>query len=109
MPLRLALVVRGTGTGHRLGALEEGGGGVPRPLLLHPWPPWPIARGTSCVTAEGAYGNATEGPCVLNLLLCGLVLRGVGVGTQHLHPTACGGGGGVMYWNGRTPQEEGGG
>ena len=29
MPLRLALAVRGTVAGHRLGALEEGGGGYP--------------------------------------------------------------------------------
>ena len=35
MPLRLALGVRGTAAGHRLGALE---GGVPHPLPMHPWP-----------------------------------------------------------------------
>ena len=35
MPLRLALAVRETVAGHRLGALE-GGGGVPRPLSMHP-------------------------------------------------------------------------
>ena len=34
MPLRLALGVRGTVAGHRLGALE--GGGVPPPLPMHP-------------------------------------------------------------------------
>ena len=33
MPLRLALGVRGTVAGHRLGALE----GVPPPLPMHPW------------------------------------------------------------------------
>ena len=36
MPLRLALGVRGTVAGHRLGALE-GGRGVPPPLPMHPW------------------------------------------------------------------------
>ena len=35
MPLRLALGVRGTVAGHRLGALE-GGGGYPPPLPMHP-------------------------------------------------------------------------
>ena len=34
MPLRLALGVRGTVAGRRLGALEGGGGGVPPPLML---------------------------------------------------------------------------
>ena len=34
MPLRLALTVRGTVAGHRLGALEGGGG--PPPLPMHP-------------------------------------------------------------------------
>ena len=37
MPLKLALGVRGTVAGHRLGALE-GGGGVPPPLPMHPCP-----------------------------------------------------------------------
>ena len=35
MPLRPALGVREAAAGHRLGALE-GGGGVPRPLPMHP-------------------------------------------------------------------------
>ena len=35
MPLRLALAVRGTVAGHRLGALEGGGGG--RTVPMHPW------------------------------------------------------------------------
>ena len=37
MPLRLALGVRGTGAGHRLGALKGGGRGPP----MHPCPPPP--------------------------------------------------------------------
>ena len=41
MPLRLALGVRGTVAGHRLGAMEVGGG-APPPLPMHPWV-WPIA------------------------------------------------------------------
>ena len=41
MPLRLALGVRGTVAGHRLGAREEGG--VPPPLLMHPCSPPPPA------------------------------------------------------------------
>ena len=36
MPLSLAYAVRETVAGHRLGALEEGGG-VPPPLPMHPW------------------------------------------------------------------------
>ena len=36
MPLSLALGVRGTVAGHRLGALEKGGGGT-SPLRMHPW------------------------------------------------------------------------
>ena len=35
-PLKLALAVRGTVAGHRLGALEDGGGGVPPPAPLTP-------------------------------------------------------------------------
>ena len=35
MPLKLALTVRGTVAGHRLGALE--GGEPPPPLPMHPW------------------------------------------------------------------------
>ena len=38
MPLRWALGVRGTVAGHRLGALE-GGGGLPPPIPMHPDPP----------------------------------------------------------------------
>ena len=38
MPLRLALGVRGTVTGHGLGAPGGGGGGTPPPLPMHPWP-----------------------------------------------------------------------
>ena len=36
MPLRLALGVRETVAGHRLGALEGGGGGLAPALLMHP-------------------------------------------------------------------------
>ena len=36
MPLRLAFSVRKTVAGHRLGALEGGGGYLP-PLPMHPW------------------------------------------------------------------------
>ena len=40
MPLRLALAVRGTVAGHRLGALEGGGGGLYlTPLAMHAWGP----------------------------------------------------------------------
>ena len=37
MPLTLALGVRETVDGHRLGALEGGGGGLPPSLPMHPW------------------------------------------------------------------------
>ena len=38
MPLRLALAVREMVAGHRLGALEGGGGGgATSPLSMHPW------------------------------------------------------------------------
>ena len=37
MPLKLALAVRGTAAGHRLGALEGRGGYLPH-LPMHPWP-----------------------------------------------------------------------
>ena len=40
MPLKPALAVRETVAGHRLGALEEGGGGVPPPVPMHPLHPW---------------------------------------------------------------------
>ena len=40
MPSRLALGVRGTVAGHRLGALQRGGGGgLPPPFPMHPCPP----------------------------------------------------------------------
>ena len=38
MALRPALGVRETVAGHRLGALEGGGGGYLHPLPMHPWP-----------------------------------------------------------------------
>ena len=44
MPLRLALGVRGTAAGHRLGALEGGGGGSPLPM--HPSGGGGVPRGT---------------------------------------------------------------
>ena len=37
LPLKLAFTVRETVVGHRLGALEVGGGGAPPPLLMHPY------------------------------------------------------------------------
>ena len=37
MPLRLALAAIETVAGHRLGALEGGGGGATSPLPIHPW------------------------------------------------------------------------
>ena len=37
MPLKPALADRETAAGHRLGALQGGGGGVPTPLPMHPW------------------------------------------------------------------------
>ena len=43
MPLKLALGVRGTVAGHRLGALEGGGWVPPPPLPMHPPPPPPPA------------------------------------------------------------------
>ena len=39
--IEAALGVRGTVAGHRLGALEGGGGGGLPPLPLHPWAPLP--------------------------------------------------------------------
>ena len=44
MPLKPALDVRETVAGHRLGALEAGGEGVPPPLPMHP-PPHPHGTG----------------------------------------------------------------
>ena len=53
MPLRLALAVRGTVAGHRLGALEGGGGGVHLPPLpMHPWP----------AAWHGSVGRWSPGP-----------------------------------------------
>ena len=45
MPLRLALGVRGTVAGHRLGALE--GGGYLPPFPMHPCPPPPPSGDTA--------------------------------------------------------------
>ena len=55
-PLNLALAVRGTVAGHRLGALESGGGGAP-PLPLHPAPPMRsnvVLGRACCATLEAA-------------------------------------------------------
>ena len=53
MPLSLAPGVKGTVAGHRLGVLE-GGGGLPPPVPMHPWP-----RGCSSAgEAEGSAGEA---------------------------------------------------
>ena len=52
MPLKLALGVRGIVAGHRLGALEGGGGGLPPPIPMlaqreeHVMPPAPRAQAT---------------------------------------------------------------
>ena len=46
MPLSLAVAVRETVAGHRLGALEEGGGGLP-PFQCIPPPPAAEARSTA--------------------------------------------------------------
>ena len=52
MPLRLALAVRGTVAGHRLGALEGGGGGLYlTPLAMHAWGPG--VRIPCCMCAPG--------------------------------------------------------
>ena len=63
MPLRLALGVRGTVAGHRLGALE-GGGGVPPPMH-------PLGGGGGCTPKIGAASPSTaagqtlaEGPSI---------------------------------------------
>ena len=55
MPLSLALGVRGTVAGHRLGA-PEGGGGVPPPVPMHPWPQVTV-RGWAPARSLAAYGN----------------------------------------------------
>ena len=49
MPLRLALGVRGTAAGHRLGALKGGGGAVPPLLPMHPMGRGLGRRGGHCV------------------------------------------------------------
>ena len=90
MPLRLALGVRGTVAGHRLGALEGGRGEIPPPLPMHRWgrgeggtsPPFQCitwggggARGlsllvTACdasvsfLTATATHGPPTKAMCV---------------------------------------------
>ena len=53
MPLRLAPAVRGTGAGHRPGALEGGGGGLPS-LRCIPAPPPPLSRRTVHVLMASA-------------------------------------------------------
>ena len=66
MPLRLALGVRGTVAGHRLGPLEKGGGGTPPPFQCIPGPHLlfcrigaaPPSRLPLCKTAPGACGSA---------------------------------------------------
>ena len=68
MPLRLALGVRGTVAGHRLGALERGGGGTSPPSSASLGPAaWHTQRGT-------ARDNASE-----NVAQCSIVL-GAGAG-----------------------------
>ena len=54
MPLKPPLGVRGTVAGHRLGALERGGGGVPPPLPMHPCstPSYHIVKQRSCSSVQ---------------------------------------------------------
>ena len=74
MPLNAALAVRGTVAGHRLGALEGGGGwhkasvsdlegeGLPPPLLLHPCPPPPSPSNSAPkVGSPGGRSSRREG------------------------------------------------
>ena len=72
IPLSLSLGVKETVAGHRLGALEGGGGYLPPPLPMHPCPPppcpWPVPflrwgggvsyfqRGRGCPVAEADRG-----------------------------------------------------
>ena len=60
MPSRLALAVRGTVAGHRLGALEGGEGGNPPPLLrctaIPILPPVPQGPGEALV--KGRYAGS---------------------------------------------------
>ena len=65
MPLRLALGIRGTVAGRRLGALE-GGGGVPPPLPMHS-SPRPITMRSTGLDA-GPYQQAVRNVYVA--LLC---------------------------------------
>ena len=65
MPVRLALAVRGTVAGHRLGALE-GGGGTPPPLPMHPGAclqgPLCTHRAQVCRECAGGVPQAHAGP-----------------------------------------------
>ena len=68
MPLKLALGVRETAAGHRLGALE-GGGGLP----MHPCPPLPPPPPFKCTPGRGgllAGPEATVGIASSSLGTC---------------------------------------
>ena len=61
MPLKLALGVRATVAGHRLGALEGGGGGGHVPSLpMHPCPP--ASCPLRCIPWGGCEGWALSSP-----------------------------------------------
>ena len=84
MPLKLALGVRETVAGHRLGALEGGGGRVhspPPPLPTHPCPPRPppsfthlpssaLRKRTSSCTASVKQSAGSAVPCTPPQKVC---------------------------------------
>ena len=63
MPLRLALGVRGTVAGHRLGALEGGGTSPPFQCIPAPPPPQPPLQ-----TKTPAFGGSRPYPCAIHTL-----------------------------------------
>ena len=84
MPLKLALGVRGTVAGHRLGALEGGGGGFPPANAFHG------PSGASCLRPRGA---PTPVSCLCpprgastGLRLGGTVFFGGGGGQRQFEP-----------------------
>ena len=58
MRLKLALAVRETVAGHRL-APRRGGGGLPRPLPMLPFPPPPAWKGKALVRATVGVASTT--------------------------------------------------
>ena len=103
MPLKLALGVRETVAGHRLGALE---GGVPPPLPMHPWglspcratpPAAPQGQATQplhdCLSAREGCGTCRavlKGPDFFFFVRTALKDRPKGLPTANSHqpPTA---------------------